>query len=78
MYYDVVCNVYEKSDDGLDCRVDSHLLCGGFETEDDAMKYIYTHDCTEYNDVRKTNLYACVEIEGHDEDGSVVSVITVG
>lgn len=77
MYYDVVCSVYEESEDGIDYRVDSHLLCGGFETDDDAMEYINTHDCTEYDDVGKTNLYTCIEIEEHDENGSVVSVVTV-
>ena len=77
MYYDVVCSVYEQSEDGLDYRVDSHLLCGGFETQNEAIEYIDTHDCTEYNDVGKTSLYTCIEIEEHKEDGSVASVITV-
>lgn len=77
MYYDVVCSVYEQSEDGLDYRVDSHLLCGGFETEDDAMEYINTHDCTEYDDVGKTSLYTCIEIEGHNDNGSITSVVTV-
>ena len=77
MYYDVVCSVYEKSEDGMDYRVDSHLLCGGFETEDDAMEYINTHDCTEYDDVGKTNLYTSIEIEEHNEDATIASVITI-
>lgn len=77
MYYDVVCSIYEQSEDGLDYRVDSHLLCGGFETEDDAMEYIDTHDCTEYDDVGKTSLCTCIEIEEYKEDGTIASVITV-
>lgn len=77
MYYDVVCSIYEEGEDGMDYRVDSHLLCGGFETEDEAMEYINTHDCTEYDDVGKTNLYISIEIEAHHEDGSIASVITV-
>lgn len=77
MYYDVVCSIYEITERDVDVRVDSHLICGGFETEDDAMEYIDTHDCTEYNDVGKTNLYPCVEIEEHNEDGYVSCVITV-
>ena len=77
MYYDVVCSVYEENEDGIDYRVDSHLLCGGFKTEDEAVEYINTHDCTEYDDVGRTSLYTCIEIETHNEDGSVASVITV-
>lgn len=77
MYYDVVCSVYGGNEDGMDYRVDSRLLCGGFETNDEAMEYIDTQDCTECDDVEKTNLYTCIEIEEHNEDGSVASVITV-
>ena len=76
MYYDVVRSIYEEGENGTDFRVDSHLLCGGFEAEDEAMEYINTHDCMEY-DTGKDNLYACIEIEAHHEDGSIASVITV-
>lgn len=78
MYYDVICSVYEiNEEDGIDYRVDEHLICGGFKTENEAMEYINTHDCTEYNDVGKTNLYTEIEIEEHDGDGSVTYVVTV-
>lgn len=76
MYYDVVCSIYEESDDGFDYRIDSHLICGGFKTEDDALEYINTHDCKMYSDIR-ISPYACVEIEAHKADGSVAGVITV-
>ena len=76
-YYDVIVSVYEESENGMDYRVDSHLLCGGFETEDEAVEYINTHDCTEYDDVGKTNLYTCIEIEEHDKNGKLIGVITV-
>ena len=77
MYYDVVHSIYEESEDGLDYRIDSHLLCGGFETNDEAMEYIIMHDCTEYDDVGKTNLYTCIEIEEHNEKGFITGVITI-
>lgn len=77
MYYDVVCSVYKESKNGTDYRIDSHLLCGGFATDDDAMVYLNTHDFTEYDDTGKDDLYTCIEIEEHNEDGSVARVITV-
>ena len=47
MYYDVVVGIYEKIGNGDNCcdkRIDSHLLCGGFETEDEAMEYVNNYD----------------------------------
>lgn len=83
MYYDVVCSVYKENENGVDYRVDSHLLCGGFKTEDEAMEYINTHNCTEYTvdlfenlDAEKSNLYTCIEVEEHNENG-IVNVVMV-
>ena len=80
MYYDVVCSVYEENENGLDCRVDSHLICGGFDTCDSAMDYIDLHDCTEYDNIydNKENFCTCIEIEEHNEDGSINSIMVVG
>ena len=75
-YYDVVASIYEASEDGMDCRVDSHLLCGGFNSLEDATGYIDTNDCTEYGEVGNTK-YTSVEIERHRTDGSIAGVITV-
>lgn len=75
-YYDVVCSIYEEYGSN-DIRVDSHLLCGGFKTENEAMEYINTHDCSEYDKSCGKNKYSCIEIEEHNEDGSVSRVITV-
>lgn len=75
MYYDVVCGVYKESEDGL-YRVDSHLICGGFDTCDSAMDYIDLYDCTVYDDIEE-NFYTCIEIEEHNEDGGLSVIIVV-
>ena len=79
MYYDVVCSIYEErgTNNCCDIRVDSHLLCGGFESEDKSMEYIDTHDCSKYDDHCSKCEYPCIEIEEHNEDGSITRVITV-
>ena len=79
MYYDVVCSIYKErgTNNCCDIRVDSHLLCGGFETEDEAMEYINTHDCSEYDDCCSKGEYSCIEIEEHEDNGTVASVVTV-
>lgn len=73
-YYDVVVSICTET-----CRTDSDLICGGFETEDDAMDYINTHDISEsdYECRCRDDETAYIEIEEHDIDGSLVSVITV-
>lgn len=76
MYYDVVCSVYEIGE-YCDSRIDSHLICGGFDTDDEAMEYINTHNCDVYHDKRDKYIYTEIEIEEHDDNGNVVSVVTV-
>ena len=77
MYYDVVCSIYEERENGCDIRVDSHLISGGFDTDDEAMKYIDNHDCSKYDKYAKSGEYLCIEIEEHNDDVSVSCVITV-
>lgn len=79
MYYDVVCSIYEERgvNNCNDTRVDSHLLSGGFKTDDEAMEYIDTHDCSQYDETCGKNEYPCIEIETHDEYGKVLEVVTV-
>lgn len=79
MYYDVVCSIYEEigTNNCCDKRIDSHLLCGGFKTEDEAMEYINANDCSKYDETCGKNEYPCVEIEEHEEDGRVLRTITV-
>ena len=74
MYYDVVCSIYK--DKSCNERIDAHLLCGGFETEDDAEDYINNNDCSKYDDCCSNGEYPCVEIEEHNEDGSLECLIT--
>ena len=69
MYYDVVRAIYE-----YDARIDSYLLCGGFSTREEAMQYINAHDFTEAYDGRT---YKCVEIEKHNANGDIVSIIDI-
>lgn len=73
-YYDVVVSICTET-----CRTDSDLICGGFETEDDAMDYINTHDISEsdYEYRCRDDEVVYIEIEEHDINGSLVSVITV-
>lgn len=79
MYYDVVYSEYDVCEGNVffRLRIDSHLICGGFDTEDDAMQYINTRDCDDYPINKATDVYGCVEIEEHNEDGSIASVIAV-
>ena len=78
-YYDVVCSVYEEkgTNNCCDVRVNSYLICGGFVTKDKAIEYIDTHDCSIYDHYCSKGQYPCIEIEEHDENGCVLSVVTV-
>lgn len=75
MYYDVVCSIYEDKDYGV--RIDSHLICGGFKTEDEAMEYINNNEINEYKYCYSDKEYPCIEIETHTDQGVCVSVCTV-
>ena len=74
MYYDVVASIYDEH-----CRTDCHLVSGGFKTKDEAMEYIDAHNISEVDYYRycKDDETAYIEIEEHNEDGSVAGVITV-
>lgn len=74
MYYDVVASIYNEN-----CRVWSCLICGGFDTAEEATEYINSHNISEVD-------YYCyctldempyIEIEEHHENGAVFSVITI-
>ena len=78
-YYDVVVGIYEKIGSNKNCcneRIDSHLLCGGFNTEDEAMEYIDKYDCNEYTHYSDNKSHS-IEIEEHNEYGSLLTVITI-
>ena len=79
MYYDVVVSVYK--DENCNERIDSHLLCGGFETENEAedktKEYINNNDFNEYKYCYSDEEYPCVEIEEHNEDGSLECIIVL-
>ena len=74
-YYDIVasiCNEYR--------RTDSHLICGGFDTEKEAMNYINEHNISEedYYKYCKDDETAYIEIETHDAlSGTICDVVTV-
>ena len=74
MYYDVVVSICSET-----CRTDSYLICGGFNTEEEAMNYIDTHGISEvdYYKYCKYDETAYIEIEEHEEDGSITNVITL-
>ena len=74
-YYDVVASICTET-----CRTDSYLICGGFDTEEEAMDYINKHNVSEVDYYKhcKDDETAYIEIEErNDEDGSIVCVITV-
>lgn len=74
-YYDVVASICTEA-----CRTDSHLICGGFNTEEEAIDYINKHNVSEadYYKYCNDNETAYIEIEErHVVDGRVMNVITV-
>ena len=74
-YYDVVASICDET-----CRTDCYLICGGFNTEYEAIEYINTHNVSEEDYYRfcKDNETAYIEIEKHDSlTGAIVEVITV-
>lgn len=74
MYYDVVVSIYD-SDQCL-IRLDAYLKCGGFQTKKQALDYINTR-LDKYNYYQTDYKYPCIEIEAHEDDGSIKSIITV-
>lgn len=72
--YDIVASICNEN-----CRTDSHLVCGGFKTEEEAVEYINSHDISEVDYYRycREDETAYIEIEEHNEDGSIINVITV-
>jgi hypothetical protein len=74
-YYDIVASICTET-----CRTDSHLICGGFNTKEEAVEHINTHNISEedYCKYCRDDETAYIEIEErNDLDGSIVSVITV-
>ena len=71
-YYDVVASIYDET-----CRTDSRLICGGFNTVEEAINYINEHDVSEENYywlcVEGETAY--IEIERHNIDGSISEIV---
>lgn len=74
MYYDIVASICDEYR-----RVDSHLVCGGFKTEKEAVDYININDVSEedYDKYCRGDETAYIEIERHNADGSIGDIITV-
>jgi hypothetical protein len=73
--YDIVASICDETR-----RIDSHLICGGFNTVEEAVDYINTHDVSEvdYYKYCRDDETAYVEIEVRDAlGGHIVDVITV-
>lgn len=73
-YYDIVASICDE------CRrTDSHLICGGFKTEEEAMDYINKYNVSEedYYKYCRDDETAYIEIERHNADGSIGDIITV-
>lgn len=74
-YYDVVASICTET-----CRTDSYLICGGFDTLEEAMDYIQTHNISSvyYEFHCKDNETAYIEIEERDDlGGNIVDVFTL-
>ena len=74
-YYDVVVSICTETE-----RVGSDLICGGFKTEDEAMKCIEDgkFSLIPYYNRCKDNEIACIEIEKReDETENLIDIITV-
>lgn len=73
-YYDIVASICDEYR-----RTDSRLVCGGFKTVEEAVKYINEHDVSEedYYWLCNEGETAYIEIERHNADGSIGDIITV-
>jgi hypothetical protein len=74
-YYDIVASICTET-----CRTDSHLICGGFETAEEAIDYINANKISENDYYRycSDDETVYIEIDVHDAlGGNIVDVITV-
>jgi hypothetical protein len=74
-YYDVVASICTET-----CRIDSHLICGGFNTLAEAMNYSQAHNISEvdYECYCKDNEIVYIEIEEKDAlSGNIVDILTI-
>lgn len=74
-YYDVVVSICTETS-----RVDSDLICGGFDTVEDAMDYINSNNVSEEDYYWRCDdgQTAYIEIEVHNDlNGNICDVITV-
>lgn len=74
-YYDIVASICSETR-----RTDSRLVCGGFNTAEEALNYINEHDVSEedYYWLCNEDETAYIEIETHDAlSGTICDVITV-
>ena len=74
-YYDVVVSICNETD-----RTDSHLICGGFDTVEEAIDYINEHNVSEveYYWLCSEDETAYIEIETHDAlSGTICDVVTI-
>lgn len=74
IYYDIVASICNES-----CRTDSYLISGGHESFEDALNYVNKKGIFEvdYCKYCKDDETAYIEIERHNEDGSISDVVTV-
>lgn len=74
-YYDVVVSICTETE-----RTDSDVICGGFATKEDAIKYINDNGISEvdyYSRCREDET-AYIEIEERDDEtGTIVDVTTI-
>ena len=74
-YYDIVASICTETE-----RADSHLVCGGFDTVEEAVDYINVNKISEVDYYRycKDNETAYIEIEERDvSSGNLVETITI-
>lgn len=74
-YYDIVASICSETD-----RTNSHLVCGGFDTVEEAVDYINVNKISEVDYYRycKDDETAYIEIEERDvSSGNLVETITI-
>ena len=74
-YYDVVASICDEYR-----RTDSRLICGGFNTVEEAVDYINKHDVSEedYYWLCNEGETAYIEIETHDAlSGTICDILTL-
>lgn len=74
-YYDLVASICDET-----CRTDCHLICGGFRTEKEAIRYYNDYGISEsdYYKYCQDDETVYIEIEERDDlSGELIDIIPI-